>query len=165
MRDAVHGQTLYSPNFSAWRDRQEYPQSDEMCTRSEMQHVDVVVVGLGPTGAALAGMLGQRGLTVAAFDRLADLYPSPRAIGFDHDFMRVMQELGIADRALPHTARYRPSEYRGVDGQLIKRLDAAPRLTGWAGHRTMSSTSRRWSGCSGTDLPEFRASRCDCQPK
>jgi 3-(3-hydroxy-phenyl)propionate hydroxylase len=91
-----------------------------------MQHVDVVVVGLGPTGTALAGMLGQRGLTVAAFDRLADLYPSPRAIGFDHDFMRVMQELGIADLVLPHTAPYRPSEYRGVDGRLIKRLDAAP---------------------------------------
>ncbi len=99
-----------------------------------MQHVDVVVVGLGPTGAALAGMLGQRGLRVAAFDLLPDLYPSPRAIGFDHDFMRVMQELGIADRVLTHTAPYRPSEYRGVEGQLIKRLDAAPppHRLGWA---------------------------------
>jgi 3-(3-hydroxy-phenyl)propionate hydroxylase len=99
-----------------------------------MQHVDVVVVGLGPTGATLAAMLGQRGLKVVAFDRLLDLYPSPRAIGFDHDFMRVMQELGIADRVLPHTAPYRPSEYRGVEGQLIKRLDAAPppHRLGWA---------------------------------
>jgi 3-(3-hydroxy-phenyl)propionate hydroxylase len=99
-----------------------------------MQHVDVVVVGLGPTGATLTGMLGQRGLRVTAFDRLADLYPSPRAIGFDHDFMRVMQELGIADRVPTHTAPYRPSEYQGVDGQLIKRLDAAPppHRLGWA---------------------------------
>lgn len=35
---------------------------------------------------------------------------------------------------LEHTAPYRPSEYLGVDGQLIKRLDQAPppyRL-GWA---------------------------------
>jgi 3-(3-hydroxy-phenyl)propionate hydroxylase len=105
------------------------------CVRSSVvQHVDVVVVGLGPTGATLAGLLGQRGLKVAAFDRLPDLYPSPRAIGFDHDFMRVMQELGIADRVLVHTAPYRPSEYQGVEGQLIKRLDAAapPHKLGWA---------------------------------
>jgi 3-(3-hydroxy-phenyl)propionate hydroxylase len=104
-------------------------------TRTDaIEDVDVVVVGLGPTGATLAGLLGQRGLRVAAFDRLADLYPLPRAIGFDHEFMRVMQELGIASRILPHTALYRPSEYRGVDGRVIKRLDmaAAPYRLGWA---------------------------------
>ena len=99
-----------------------------------MTQFDAIVVGLGPTGATLAALLGQRGLKIAAFDRLPDLYPLPRAIGLDHEALRIMQELQIVDAILPRTAPYRPSEYRGMDGQLIKRLDSAPapyRL-GWA---------------------------------
>ena len=97
-------------------------------------NVDVIIVGLGPTGATLAALLGQRGIRVAAFDKLPDLYPLPRAIGLDHEVMRIVQELGIADKVQKHTAPYRPSEYQGMEGQVIKRLDAAPppfRL-GWA---------------------------------
>ena len=99
-----------------------------------MREVDVIIVGVGPAGAVLAGLLAQRGVRVAAFDRLPDLYPLPRAIGFDHEVMRIMQELKISDRVLRHAAAYRPSEYRGVDGQLIKRLDMAapPYRLGWA---------------------------------
>lgn len=99
-----------------------------------MPDFDVIVVGLGPVGAVLTGLLAQRGVCVAAFERSTSLYPLPRAIGFDHELMRVMQELRIADRVLRHTAAYRPSEYHGVDGQLIKRLDMAPppHRFGWA---------------------------------
>lgn len=96
--------------------------------------VDVLIVGLGPTGATLAGLLGQRGVRVAAFDRLPGLFPQPRAIGLDHEGMRIMQELGLGERMAPYIAPYQPSEYLGVDGQLIKRLDTvpAPYPLGWA---------------------------------
>lgn len=86
----------------------------------------MIIVGLGPTGATLAGLLGQAGLQVAVFDRLPDLYPLPRAIGLDQEAMRIVQELGLAERMAPHIAAYRPSEYRGMDGGLIKRLDTLP---------------------------------------
>ncbi len=89
-------------------------------------HVDVLVAGLGPTGATAACLLAQRGLRVAAIDQAADIFPKPRAIGFDHEVMRVMQELRIAERVMPFTAPYRPSEYRGPDGQVIRRIEAAP---------------------------------------
>jgi 3-(3-hydroxy-phenyl)propionate hydroxylase len=105
-----------------------------MDTETTMNQVDVIISGLGPTGATLAGLLGQRGLSVAVFDRLPDLFPLPRAAGLDHEVMRIAQELGIADRVASHVAPYRASEYRGTQGQLIKRLDSAPppfRL-GWA---------------------------------
>ncbi len=97
-------------------------------------HVDVIIAGLGPTGATLAGLLGQRGVRVAVFDRLPDLYPLPRAIGLDHEAMRIAQELGVAERLAPYLGAYRPSEYRGMDGQLIKRLDTqpGPHRLGWA---------------------------------
>ena len=99
-----------------------------------MTEVDVLIVGLGPTGAALAGLLGQRGVSVAVFDRLPDLYPLPRAIGMDHEVLRVVQELGLADSLAPHMQPYQPSEYRGADGQLIRRLESAPPpyKLGWA---------------------------------
>jgi 3-(3-hydroxy-phenyl)propionate hydroxylase len=99
-----------------------------------MKEADVIIVGLGPTGAVLAGLLGQRGVRVAVFDRLPDLYPLPRAAGLDHEVMRIAQELHVADRLTPHISPYRPSEYRGMEGQLIKRLDAAPppHRLGWA---------------------------------
>lgn len=99
-----------------------------------LTRVDVILAGLGPTGATLAGLLGQRGVRVAVFDRLPGLYPLPRAIGLDHEAMRIAQELGIADRLGPYVGAYRPSEYRGMDGQLIKRLDTQPEphRLGWA---------------------------------
>jgi len=99
-----------------------------------MKSFDVIIAGLGPTGATLAGLLGQSGLSVAVFDRLPDLYPLPRAIGLDQEAMRIVQELGLGDRMAPHIAPYRPSEYRGMDGELIKRLDALPEphMLGWA---------------------------------
>ncbi len=99
-----------------------------------MHDTDVIVIGLGPTGATLAALLAQRGLRVAVFDRLPGLYPLPRAIGLDHEALRIWQGLGLADALAPHLAPYRPSEYRGVQGQLIKRLDMAPppHRLGWA---------------------------------
>lgn len=99
-----------------------------------MHDTDVLVIGLGPTGATLAALLAQRGLQVAVFDRLPDLYPLPRAIGCDHEALRIWQGLGLAEALAPHLAPYRPSEYRGVQGQLIKRLDMAPppHRLGWA---------------------------------
>lgn len=99
-----------------------------------MKRYDVLIAGLGPTGITLAALLAERGLSVAAFDKLPDLYPLPRAIGFDHEAMRLLQQLGLAETIAPYIAPYRPSEYRGVDGGLIRRLDAAPapHPLGWA---------------------------------
>jgi len=99
-----------------------------------MTGFDVIIVGFGPTGATLASLLGQAGIRVAVFDKLPDLYPLPRAIGLDHEAMRILQQVGIADRLAEHIAPYRPSEYRGMDGELIMRLDMQPRpyLQSWA---------------------------------
>ena len=99
-----------------------------------MKHYDVIIAGYGPTGATLANLLVARGLQVAVFDKLPDLYPLPRAIGIDHEGLRIMQEVGVADELQDVIAPYRPSEYRGVDGQPILRLDAAPapHRLGWA---------------------------------
>lgn len=81
---------------------------------------DVAIVGYGPAGVVLAGLLAQRGLQVFVCDRSHDIYDKPRAFALDHEIMRVFQELGVADAVLAFAEPFTPSEYYGVDGQLIK---------------------------------------------
>jgi 3-(3-hydroxy-phenyl)propionate hydroxylase len=83
---------------------------------------DVAVVGFGPTGAVAAALLGQAGLRVQVIDRSTEVYPLPRAIALDHEIMRVFQQIGIAEAIAPHVEPFTPSEYFGVDGQLIRRM-------------------------------------------
>ena len=60
-------------------------------------HCDVAVVGLGPTGAVLANLLGQRGHSVICLERDEDIYYAPKAVHFDDEAMRVFQDAGLAD--------------------------------------------------------------------
>ncbi len=87
---------------------------------------DVAIVGFGPSGAVAAGLLGGNGLRVFACDRLTGVYDKPRAMALDHEIMRVFQQLGVAKRIEPWIAPFRPSEFRGVGGRLIKRIDMVP---------------------------------------
>ncbi|WP_179587753.1 bifunctional 3-(3-hydroxy-phenyl)propionate/3-hydroxycinnamic acid hydroxylase MhpA [Pigmentiphaga litoralis] len=58
---------------------------------------DVAVVGLGPSGAMLANLLGAAGLSVLVLERLPDVVPTPRAIHFDGEVMRAFQSIGLGD--------------------------------------------------------------------
>lgn len=83
---------------------------------------DVAIVGFGPAGAVAAAMLGDAGFKVWVGDRLEEVYDIPRAIALDHEIMRIFQQIGIVDDVMPYTEPFTPSEYYGVDRQLIKRL-------------------------------------------
>lgn len=58
---------------------------------------DVLLVGLGPVGAALANLLGQYGVQVLAIDKATDIFKAPRAIALDNEALRVLQMCGIQD--------------------------------------------------------------------
>ncbi|MGF6970833.1 3-(3-hydroxy-phenyl)propionate hydroxylase [Paraburkholderia sp. WC7.3g] len=90
-------------------------------------HFNVVVAGFGPSGAVAAGLLGSLGVSALCVDRSKTVYDKPRAIAVDHEIMRVFQGLGVVDRIAEHVAVFPPSEYYGVDGQLIKRIDTVPK--------------------------------------
>jgi 3-(3-hydroxy-phenyl)propionate hydroxylase len=87
---------------------------------------DVVVVGLGPVGAVAANLLGLSGIDAIAVDALPSVWSTPRAIGMDHEVMRILQSIGVADAMAPHMDAYRPSEYRAADGRLLRRFDTLP---------------------------------------
>ena len=82
----------------------------------------MAIIGCGPVGITLAGLLGREGLRVAVFDRAHEVYAQPRAVGFDHDAMRLFQRIGAAEALAPHVTDFRNTVYRGVDGQVIQRV-------------------------------------------
>ena len=87
---------------------------------------DVVVVGLGPVGAVAANLLALSGIDAIALEAQPEIWSTPRAIGMDHEVMRILQSLAIADTMAAHMEAYRPSEYRAADGQLLRRFDTLP---------------------------------------
>ena len=94
---------------------------------------DAIIVGYGPVGAVLANILGKHQLSVAVVERMSGIFDKPRAINIDHEVMRILQSVGIADAVdaicSPHTG----TEFRGIDNRLIK-LFAPPKqpfALGW----------------------------------
>jgi 3-(3-hydroxy-phenyl)propionate hydroxylase len=67
-----------------------------LTTPTAEKHVDVLVIGCGPTGLALTRLLGLEGLTVAAVDPVRIPRAFPRATHLDDETMRAFQTLGLA---------------------------------------------------------------------
>lgn len=65
-----------------------------------MAEFDVAVVGLGPTGATLANLLGAAGLSVLVLDKESGVFPLPRAIHFDGEVLRILQNAGLREQVL-----------------------------------------------------------------
>ena len=86
----------------------------------------VVVVGHGPTGAIATSLLGDRNIRTLAIDRQRDVYDKPRAIAIDHEILRLLDNLGAAERVLPYIAPFPASQHFGARGQLIRRIDMVP---------------------------------------
>ena len=82
---------------------------------------DVVIVGLGPTGATLANILGEYGLDVLVLEREESVYPLPRAVHFDDEAMRVFQSIGLAE-AIGRDARVNVGT-KFVDSNMDLMLD------------------------------------------
>jgi 3-(3-hydroxy-phenyl)propionate hydroxylase len=66
-------------------------------TPADVLEVEVLVVGMGPVGAAMANLLGSHGLRVLAVDRATEIFAKPRAISLDHDALRILQLIGVRD--------------------------------------------------------------------
>ncbi|HUF97762.1 MAG TPA: FAD-dependent monooxygenase, partial [Ilumatobacter sp.] len=92
---------------------------------------DVIVVGFGPVGGALAGLLGRRGVNVLVIDRELDVFSLPRAAHVDHTGLRVWQELGVVDQLLESMRPNGGLELVSADHTLLVRVDGGqPSISG-----------------------------------
>jgi 3-(3-hydroxy-phenyl)propionate hydroxylase len=65
----------------------------------DMTHfeTDILLVGLGPVGAALANLLGRYGVRVLVVDKATAIFEKPRAIALDNEALRILQWAGVKD--------------------------------------------------------------------
>lgn len=84
--------------------------------------IDVAIVGYGPVGQTLATLLGRRGWRVTAFDRQPGLFPLPRACHLDHEAMRVLQSMGIAEEVDEAIVPAREYRLLRSDGSVLSSL-------------------------------------------
>jgi 3-(3-hydroxy-phenyl)propionate hydroxylase len=91
-----------------------------------MPPYDALIIGYGPVGATVAGLLARHGLRIAVVEQAAGVYDKPRAITLDHEVMRIFQACGIAHEVAPFTAPHPGTHYLGVDREIIRIYDPQP---------------------------------------
>ena len=84
--------------------------------------IDVIVVGHGPTGAALAILLAQRGHSVTILERQPVPYALPRAVHFDHEVGRILQSCGIGAELRKNIEPADIYEWRNAAGTVLLRI-------------------------------------------
>lgn len=93
--------------------------------------VDVVISGLGPTGATLAHLLGKRGLSVIVLEREPTFYGNARAVYTDDECMRIMQSAGVADELAADMQIDTPAQWTFADGRVLGQYWQLKRPFGW----------------------------------
>lgn len=95
-------------------------------------HADVIVVGFGPVGCTLAGLLARRGVRVIVLERDLDLFPLPRAAHFDGEIARIVQELGCMDHLVASVRVNEGMDFLTADREVIISMrGSALSAAGW----------------------------------
>lgn len=92
---------------------------------------DVLIIGAGPTGAVLAALLGQAGVKTVLVDRAPHIYPLPRAAHIDHEIVRVLQQLGVADEVMAVSRPAEQYDFLTADRQVLLRFLTKGSPSGW----------------------------------
>ena len=93
---------------------------------------DVVVLGAGPVGLAIANYLGQAGVQVLQIEKLDQLIDYPRAIGIDDESLRTVQAIGLVDEVLPHTTPWHAMRFLTPKGRCFADIQPMTDEFGWS---------------------------------
>jgi 2-polyprenyl-6-methoxyphenol hydroxylase-like FAD-dependent oxidoreductase len=84
---------------------------------------DVAIVGYGPVGQTLAALVGRAGHRVMVFERFQEIYRLPRAVHLDHEIMRLLQSLDLAEVLTEELVPVPDYQWFGADDELLLRFD------------------------------------------
>lgn len=84
---------------------------------------DVVVVGYGPTGQALASLLARLGHSVCVFEKAPQLYGQPRLVTLDGEGARIVQAAGDVEYALRESAETTWYVLENAKGEPLVKID------------------------------------------
>jgi 3-(3-hydroxy-phenyl)propionate hydroxylase len=91
---------------------------------------DVAIVGYGPSGVIAASLLGKAGISVVVLERDVDLYSRARAVTVNDWTLRILQELGIAERVKQDMDVMPAVSWKTYGGKLVFRLVQKPDVLG-----------------------------------
>lgn len=93
---------------------------------------DVLIVGAGPVGLALANLLGLRGVSVIVLEQRDTLIDYPRGVGIDDESLRTMQTMGLVEKVLPHTTPDHVMRLVNGRGTVMAEIAPTTREFGWS---------------------------------
>ncbi|NVE01261.1 bifunctional 3-(3-hydroxy-phenyl)propionate/3-hydroxycinnamic acid hydroxylase [Massilia sp. BJB1822] len=96
------------------------------------ENIDVLVVGLGPTGLMLAHLLGKRGARVVVLEREPQFYGNARAVYTDDECMRIFQAAGVAGELEQDMVLDCPAQWVLRDGSVLAQFVRTDRPNGWS---------------------------------
>lgn len=92
---------------------------------------DIIIVGCGPTGMILAGLLAQQNFKIVVLERYKNRYANPRAAHVDGETMRSFQQLGVGEEYWKMTRPCLKYELVDANRKLLARLQLGEVGSGW----------------------------------
>jgi 3-(3-hydroxy-phenyl)propionate hydroxylase len=80
---------------------------------------DVIIVGAGPTGLALANLLGKENVSVLLLEKNSQTVQEPRAVSIDDESLRTIQAIGLIDIVMNDVVPGYGSRYLSPDGRCF----------------------------------------------
>jgi 3-(3-hydroxy-phenyl)propionate hydroxylase len=95
--------------------------------------VDVLLVGMGPVGAAAANLLGRYGVRTLVIDKAEEVFMAPRAIVLDNEALRILQTAGLEEGAFETLAIDKVQMHSPLFGKYARAntggaIDGHPRI-------------------------------------
>ena len=95
------------------------------------EKTQVVIIGGGPNGIALANYMGRYGINTVVIEASKDILPYPRAVGMDDEAVRVLQGVDLAEPALKDMIRDVPLRYYNARGVCFAEVKPTTARYGW----------------------------------